>query len=38
VIGTTLALPAPVIAEFSLNGQKFTLEPVLESPGDQMLF
>jgi uncharacterized protein (DUF1684 family) len=38
VIGTTVELPAPGIAEFTLNGQRFTLEPVLESPGDQMLF
>ena len=38
VIGTTLELPAPGIAGFTLNGQRFTLEPVLESPGDQMLF
>jgi uncharacterized protein (DUF1684 family) len=38
VIGTTLELPAPGLAEFTINGQKFTLEPVLESPGDHELF
>lgn len=36
-IGTTLDLPAPGTAEFTVAGQKLTLEPVLESPGDQML-
>ena len=38
VIGTTLELPAPGIAEFTISGQKLTLEPVLESPGDEELF
>ncbi|MGO9339922.1 MAG: DUF1684 domain-containing protein [Terracidiphilus sp.] len=36
-IGTTLDLPAPGVAEFTLAGHKLTLEPVLESPGDQTL-
>lgn len=36
-IGTTLDLPAPGVAEFTLAGRKLTLEPVLESPGDQTL-
>jgi hypothetical protein len=36
-IGTTLDLPAPGTAEFALAGHKLTLEPVLESPGDQIL-
>ncbi|KAA6460853.1 DUF1684 domain-containing protein [Acidobacteria bacterium AB60] len=38
VIGTTLDLPAPGIAEFSLNGKTLRLEPVLESPQDKTLF
>jgi uncharacterized protein (DUF1684 family) len=38
VLGTTLNLPAPGVATFTVNGQKFTLEPVLESPGDKTLF
>jgi uncharacterized protein len=37
VIGSTLELPAPGVAEFTLNGQKLTLEPVLETPGAKML-
>ena len=36
-IGTTLDLPAPGTAEFTVAGHKLTLEPVLESPGDQTL-
>jgi uncharacterized protein (DUF1684 family) len=36
-IGTTLDLPAPGTAEFTLAGRKLTLEPVLETAGDQML-
>jgi uncharacterized protein len=31
VIGTTLDLPAPGVAEFTLGDQKLTLEPVLET-------
>jgi uncharacterized protein (DUF1684 family) len=38
VIGTTLELPAPGVAEFQLNGVTYRLEPVLESPGDKELF
>jgi uncharacterized protein (DUF1684 family) len=33
-----LNLPAPGVATFTINGQKFTLEPVIESPGDKTLF
>jgi hypothetical protein len=38
VLGTTLNLPAPGVATFTLNGKQFTLEPVLESAGDKTLF
>lgn len=38
VIGTTLDLPAPGVAEFTLAGQTFTLEPVLETPDAKTLF
>lgn len=38
VIGTTLDLPAPGVAEFTLNGKTMRLEPVLESPRDTTLF
>jgi uncharacterized protein (DUF1684 family) len=38
VIGTTLDLPAPGVAEFTLNGKTMRLEPVLESPHDTSLF
>jgi len=38
VIGTVLSLPSPGIAEFTVAGQKYSLEPVLESPGDKTLF
>jgi hypothetical protein len=38
VIGTTLDLPAPGLAEFTLEGKTFRLEPVLESPKDTSLF
>lgn len=37
VLGTTLDLPSPGAASFELAGQKFTLEPVLERPGDKTL-
>jgi uncharacterized protein (DUF1684 family) len=37
VIGTTLDLPAPGLAEFTLGDQKLTLEPVLESPDAKTL-
>jgi uncharacterized protein len=38
VIGTTLDLPAPGIAEFTLGNRTFRLEPVLEQPTDKTLF
>ena len=38
VIGTSLDLPAPGVAEFTLNGRTLRLEPVLESPQDKSLF
>jgi uncharacterized protein len=38
VIGTTLELPAPGIAEFTLEGRTFRLEPVLEDPTEKSLF
>ena len=38
VIGTILDLPAPGVAEFTLNGKTLRLEPVLESPQDKSLF
>lgn len=38
VIGTTLNLPSPGVAEFTLNGKTMRLEPVLEDPHDTTLF
>lgn len=38
VIGTTLDLPSPGAAEFTLAGQTLRLEPVLEDPHDTSLF
>ena len=38
IIGTTLDLPAPGVAEFTLGGKTLRLEPVLESPHDTSLF
>ena len=38
VIGTTLDLPSPGVAEFTLDGKTLRLEPVLESPHDTALF
>jgi uncharacterized protein len=38
IIGTTLDLPAPGVAEFTLDGQTLRLEPVLEDPTDKTLF
>lgn len=38
VIGTTLNLPSPGVAEFTLGGRKLRLEPVLEDPHDNSLF
>ncbi|MGA3080824.1 MAG: DUF1684 domain-containing protein [Terracidiphilus sp.] len=37
-LGTTLDLPAPGIAEFTLDGQTLRLEPVVEETGGQTLF
>jgi uncharacterized protein len=37
-IGTTLNLPSPGVAEFTLDGKKLRLEPVLEDPHDTTLF
>ena len=38
IIGTTLNLPAPGLAEFTLGGKTLRLEPVLEDPHDSTLF
>ncbi len=38
ILGTTTPMQAPGIAEFSLNGQTYRLEPVLEDPADTSLF
>ncbi|HTX75990.1 MAG TPA: DUF1684 domain-containing protein [Terracidiphilus sp.] len=38
IIGTTLDLPAPGVAEFTLGGKTLRLEPVLENPHDTSLF
>jgi uncharacterized protein (DUF1684 family) len=38
IIGTTLKLPVPGVAEFTLDGQTVQLEPVLEGPGEKQLF
>ena len=38
IIGTTIKLPAPGLAEFTLDGQTIRLEPVIEEPGDKQLF
>jgi uncharacterized protein len=38
VIGTTIEMPAPGLAEFTLNGKTIRLEPVLEGPGAKQLF
>ncbi len=38
IIGTTISLPAPGVAEFTLNGKRLRLEPVLEDPHDTSLF
>jgi hypothetical protein len=38
IIGTTLKLPAPGVAEFTLEGKTIRLEPVIEEPGDKQLF
>jgi uncharacterized protein (DUF1684 family) len=38
VLGNTLKLPAPGVAEFTLNGQTLTLEPVIEGGESGTLF
>jgi len=38
VIGTTLELPAPGIAEFTLDGKTLRLEPVIEADEQNQLF
>lgn len=38
ILGTVSKLPAPGVAEFTLDGQVFRLEPVLEDPKDTELF
>jgi len=38
VLGTTLDLPSPGVAEFILYGKTIHLEPVLEDPAGQTLF
>jgi uncharacterized protein (DUF1684 family) len=38
VIGTTLDLPAPGLAEFTLDGKTIQLEPVIEDPESKELF
>jgi uncharacterized protein (DUF1684 family) len=38
VVGTTEEMPSPGVAEFTIDGQKLRLEPVLEEPGAKELF
>ena len=38
VLGTTLDMPAPGLAEFTLNGKTVQIEPVLEDPDSKDLF
>ncbi len=38
VLGTTIEMPVPGVAEFIVEGQTIRLEPVLESPKDRQLF
>jgi len=38
VIGTTLDMPAPGLAEFTLNGKTVQIEPVLEEPNAKEFF
>jgi uncharacterized protein (DUF1684 family) len=38
IIGTEDRMPVPGVAEFSLHGRTYTLEPVIEEPGDTQLF
>jgi len=38
ILGTTTPMTVPGVAEFTLQGQTFRLEPVLEEPNDTSLF
>jgi uncharacterized protein len=38
ILGTTIQMPVPGVAEFVLDGQTIRLEPVLEAPKDTELF
>jgi hypothetical protein len=38
IIGTNENMTVPGVAEFTLEGKTFRLEPVLEEPGDKQLF
>jgi uncharacterized protein (DUF1684 family) len=38
ILGTTLDMPAPGLAEFTLNGKTIQLEPVLEDPNAKEFF
>ena len=38
IIGTTLDMPAPGLAEFTLDGKTIQIEPVLEDPNAKELF
>jgi uncharacterized protein len=38
ILGTTLDMPAPGLAEFTLDGKTIQLEPVLEEPNAKELF
>jgi len=38
IIGTTLNLPSPGVAEFTFNGKTFRLEPVIEGADQSVLF
>ena len=38
VLGTTLDLPSPGVAEFTLDGETLRLEPVMEDPAGKTLF
>jgi uncharacterized protein (DUF1684 family) len=38
VLGTTIQMPSPGLAEFAIDGKTVQLEPVLEGPGEKQLF
>jgi len=38
IIGTEDKSPVPGVAEFSIGGKSYTLEPIIEEPGDTKLF